>query len=276
VPHRLNLVLLAVLLGCGEPAGPYETAGLEVRGSGGDEIISDEGEGVGTDGGPGLAAPVATRDAFLDALNQAKTSREHELSRVDPAAPSHRRLRAELAAIDYKLRNLDLAFLQQRNAFVLAQAALTNFVYQYAPEREWEVSYALRSGDIGLSSSIVQDVLARAAPQDVRPVEHVEIPQEETALDQEIETHIADMAVDDLRIEMLGTEVLLKLAQLAIEAAELGEAERQFRACLNQETDLTVRNDALAGYAALLELLGRNEEARRIDSIASRALNIQK
>lgn len=275
--RRHTLVLLgASLLGCGEPAGPYETAGLEVRSSGGDEIISDEGEGIGTGGGPSLAAPLATREAFQAALVQGKSRRERELAQIDPAAPAHRSLRSELAALDYKLRNLDLAFLGQRNAYVKAQGAVTTFVFQYAPDREWEVSYAMRSGDIELTASILQDVMARMEPREVEAVDHVDIPQEETSLDEEIESHITDMAEDELKVEMLGSDALLKLALLAIEAAEFGEAERQFRACLQYESDLNVRTDALTDYAALLELLGRKEEAERIDAIMERSLNLEK
>ena len=144
---------------CGEPAGPYETAGIELHSSGGDEVVSEEGGGFGTEIGPGLAAPAGTRDEFQEFLRKAKERRERELAEVDPQSPVHRRLRAEILAIERKLGNLDLAFLQQRNAFVLAQGNIDNFVYQYAPDRQWEATYAMRAGDMGLAASIVQDVL---------------------------------------------------------------------------------------------------------------------
>jgi hypothetical protein len=274
VPLALATALLLLALArCGQPAGPYETAGLEIRSSGGDEVISEEGEGFGTDSGPGLAAPFSTRDAFHDALLQAKARREGELAQLAPQAPIHRRLRGELVAIDYKLRNLDLSFLQQRNAFVLAQGSLSNFVYQYAPDREWEIAYAIRSGEAGLSASIVQDVLNRFETAAAPPLDHIDVPQEEAALDEETDAPIRDMAAARLRAETLGADALLKLAQLAIEAADFVEAERQFRACLEYESDLTVRADALNSYAALLELLGRDDEAREMDAIAARTLD---
>ena len=269
-------ILCAVALGCGQPAGPYETAGLAIRSSGGDEVISEEGDVFGAESGPGLAAPIATRDEFHEALTKAKARRELELEQLDPESPIRRRLRTEVVAIDLKLRNLDLSFLQQRNAFVLAQANLNNFVFQFAPDRQWEVTYAIRSGDVGLASSIVQDVLARFDTAGAIPVSHVDIPQEaegeETPLDQEIETHIQDLAVDRLKAETLAADALLRLAQLAIEAADFGQAERQFRACLSYESDLTVRADALNGYAALLELLDRSDEARKIDEITAQSI----
>ena len=81
------------------------------------------------------------------------------------------------------------------------------------------------------------------------------------------------MAADRLRAETMGADALLRLAELAIEAADFVQAERQFRACLNFESDLTVRTDALNGYAALLELLGRDDEARKLDTIVTRRLD---
>jgi hypothetical protein len=274
--HGLAVLLCLACYACGAPGGPYETAGLEWRTSGGDEVISDEGGGVGTDEGPGIASSFDSRDDYLDALNKAKSRREQELQRLDPEKPAHVRLLREVNEIDAKLRNVDLAFIEHRNAFVLAERTLNTFVFQFAPDREWESTYAMRSGDIGLASTIVQGVLATLeTPQaEQRPVEHVGLEEDSIELNMDPRTPMRDMAADQLRAETMGAEALLNLAKLAVDAAELGEAERQFRACLNYEADLGVRANALNGYAALLELLDRKEEARRIDAITSRTLNI--
>jgi hypothetical protein len=260
-------------LACGQPAGRYETAAIENRSSGGDEVISEEGPGFGTDSGPGLAAPASNRDVYHDALERAKARREKELQGVEPDGPAHERLVEELRAIEAKLRNVDVAFLQQRQAFVLAKGAVTAFVNQFAAEREWEITYAIRSGDLGLAASIVRDVISHYGAMEPARVEHIDVPQEATALDQDSDAPIQDMAKGQLLVETQGADSLLKLAQLAIESGEFGEAERQFRACLSYESDLGVRTDALTGYAALLELLERDEEARRIDRIAARTLD---
>ncbi len=247
-----------------------------MRSSGGDEVISDEGDGFGTAGGAGLAAPARTPDEFRTALEQARDRRQGELAQVAEASPTHRRLRAELIAIERKLRNLDLAFLAQRNAFVLVQGSLTAFVYQHAPERQWEINYATRAGDTGLAASIVQDVLARFETPGSVPVDHVAVAQGEDAADELTGERVGDAASVRLKAESEGADALLKLALLAIEAADFGEAEKQLRACIQYESDLTVRAEALSSYSALLGLLDRDEEARRIDALAERTLNLSR
>ena len=269
----IAVVLASGLLACGADDF-YETAGIVNRSSGGDEVISEEGAAATPDSGPSLAGPLATQADFESALERAKARRENELRQIEPGGPIHRRLTQEIRAIQDKQRNAGLAFLQQRNAFVLAEGSLDAFAYQFAPDREWEVDYAVRSGDLGLAASIIQDVLARfdalEPPRPDRPYQ----PQEEGDLEQgEPDASIQNQAAERLKAEGQAAETLLKLAQLSIEAADFAEAERQFRACLDYQSALGVLTDARMGYAALLELLGRDDEARRMDAIASRDID---
>lgn len=258
---------------CGRPDLPNETAGVQYRSSGGDEVISDEGSAAAQSMGVGLTGPIATRDEYQQALARAKARRESELSQLEEGGPIQSRLRVEIRALDDKAANLELSLLEQRSAFVMAEGSLSAFVYQFAGEREWETNYAMRSGDVDLAASIVRDVLSHFSSVEEAPVEHVAVPEEEVSFaEQTPDEPLMDLASDRLRAENLGAEVLLRLAQLAIEAADYGEAERQFRSCLNFQAVSGVRADALNGYAALLELLGRPEDARRIDEIAARML----
>ncbi|MEZ5365927.1 MAG: hypothetical protein R2748_27245 [Bryobacterales bacterium] len=239
---RKRILCFAALVGmiaCGRPDLPYETAGIAYRSSGGDEVISDEGAAASQSLGVGLTGPIATRDEYQQALQRGKARREAELSQIEEGGPIHHRLEVEIRALDDKAANVELSFLEQRNAFVLAEGSLNTFVYQFAGDREWETNYAMRSGDIDLAASIVRDVLSHLSPVENAPVDHIAIAEEEVSFAEQTQDEpIRDLSADRLKAENLGAEVLLRLAQLAIEAGDYGEAERQFLACLNIEVGI--------------------------------------
>jgi len=151
------------------------------------------------------------------------------------------RMERELALVQERLDDVARAFVEQQRRIKLAKASLELFLRRAESEAWWEIDYGLRSGELSLVRSIVQDNLLR------------------------VERDTEDTGLDAHEVRRLAAQSFLKLAAVALSATDFQEADRNLRLAAEYSADLAVSIDALSERAELLRSLGMEEKAGELD-----------
>ena len=237
---------LAALAACGGAPEPASRQTLEPT-MGAEGVFSEPVS-------PAASSDMATGDAVVGASVQEYRAsllrRREELRTKLQALPpdkeiTERRLaEKQLELIQEKIEDAPKAYVEQRRFLSMAVAAAQLFLEKAEDESWWEVRYALRSGELSLARSVIYDRLAR--------------------VERMAEEGVA--GVDEAELRRLGGQAFLRLAELAESAADYQEALRGYRFAMDYSGDLAVSADAMSGYAELLDTLGRDEEAREVET----------
>lgn len=206
----------------------------------------------------GSAVVGGSDDEYKAALLRRREELRGSLEAIPPGSATDQRSRyeRELELVQEKLEDSTKAFVEQQRLEQLAVAAAELFLYRAEAESQWEMTYALRSGELSLARSIIHDNLSR--------LQHRARLAEKPPLPNEPRPPMPAAGLDD--VKRLAGQAFSALAKLAESGADFEEAERAYRFAIEYSGDLGVSADAMGGYAELLRTLGRDAEAAKIDA----------
>ena len=201
---------------------------------------ADEQDWTPTAASDDLSAGNAVSGASDDEYRASFLRRREEIRGQLEALPqgvellARTRMERELALVQERLDDVARAFVEQQRRIKLAKASLELFLRR-------AIDFGLRSGELSLVRSIVQDNLLR------------------------VERDAEDTGLDAQEFRRLAAQSFLKLADVALSATDFQEADRNLRLAAEYSEDLAVSIDALSGRAELLRSLGMEEKAGELD-----------
>jgi|GEM_PF-2766272 len=241
---RSTLWLAVALLSAGACSGPNAPQSFELEptiGASGDGDWTPRAASSDISGGNAVAG--SSDDEYRASLLRRREEIRGQLEVLphDAQLTARTRMERELELVQERLNDVARAFVEQQRRTKLAKAALELFLRRAESEAWWEIDYGLRSGELSLVRSIVQDNLLR-----------VERDAEATGLDAP-------------EVRRLAAQAFLKIADVALSAADFQEANRSLKLAAEYSADLAVSMDALTDRAELLRSLGLEAEAAELD-----------
>jgi len=254
-------VLALAALGCSgepEPAGPAVDA----------EPYRTVGSGVAR------ARIDGSQVGYRQLLEEAESEAQLRLATPGLAPQQERVQLFRLAAARERLQRLELAHLEYRERLAEATSSLQDFLDRFAPRRNWELSYAIEAGDLGLAVSVLEDTAARALGESKGSSRRM--PESEARFSRGSGTEQVAAAPElEEGVRRLASTSFYRLGELAVERLEYGAAERSFRRAIEYAADLGARAEAMRAYADLLEGMGREEDSRRVAAELDRLLRLE-
>lgn len=233
---------LVVTLGCSGPQADETAFVLEPTMTGSENAGDWVPRAASSEVSGGNSAAGGSDEEYRASLLRRRTELRGELEAlpIDRAPLVRKRKERELEMIQERLDDVARAFVEQERRTKLAKASLQLFLERAESESWWEIDYAIKSGELSLVRSIVQDNLLR------------------------VERDAAAQGLNVGEVRRLAAQAFLKLSDVAESGADFEEAERALRLAAKYSSDLAVSMDALAKRAELLESLGEKEEAMEL------------
>lgn len=196
------------------------------------------------------SAPDETLQGYREALAERLRQTEARLERggIDPAYQKIFELEQRL--LERKIDSIEFSYDDTRELRDAAHIRTRSFLIRFARSMEWEADYAMQSGDLGLVSALVQDVVdkMRRRLRLAGRTAETSAPEEVTAA------------------EKLAAETFLAIGRLAQDEVRIETAELNYRLARAYNPDVNVASDAAAAQIALLRALERDAEAAAIEA----------
>ena len=211
-----------------------------------------------------------SQQSYRELLERVIADAEQRLGETQPGTTQRALQDARLMAARDRLGRIQLAYLDYRERLAEATSSLKEFLDRYSPQRNWELGYALESGDLGLAVSVVEETLDRAVGGEQRSLRPTSKAEARFAEGAARKSTVSPEAEETMRRD--ASAVLLRLGRVAAERLEFGAAERSFRLAIDQSTDLGARAAAIQAYADLLAGTGRLDQSRELTTEIDRLL----
>jgi tetratricopeptide (TPR) repeat protein len=239
----VTAILVFWLAACGD--GRPRHAGADSIGFGSEQPDAVAG-GVGISSRRRLLDEGSIQD-YRAALDQLVEQNDARLAAAEPGDERMGAMALRKRRLDRKLVAVDRAYSEHRDRRNTAQGRVYSFLIRFGPDLQWEADYGISSGDVGLVSSLVRDVVERLRKQPSKPDDPV-------------------AARDMMAAEKLAADAFLHLGLLAEDMLDFETAERSYALARAYNPDLGVAVNTAEAQIELFRALGREDEAVRIES----------
>lgn len=181
------------------------------RHAGADSVgFSAEESGVGGVASRRRLADEGSIEDYQAALKQLARQNDARLAAASDDDEHRDAMTLRKQRLEQKLQALDRAYSDHRDRRHAAQGRVGSFLLRFGPDLQWEADYGISSGDVGLVSALVRDVVERLRKRPSNPDDP------------------AVAARDALAAEKLAADAFHQLGVLAEDMLDFETAERSY------------------------------------------------